>query len=61
MKRTRTQPAPDDKQRTTISISGEVWTSGALRAADEGRNFSNYVEWLIKKDVKAGAKGGKRA
>lgn len=55
MQRTTLPAHPDDqgKLRTTITITKGVWKQGGRRAGQERRNFSNYVEWLIARDVKA--------
>jgi hypothetical protein len=41
------------KKRTTISLSADLLAAGFARARVERRNFSNYVETLVDKDVAA--------
>jgi hypothetical protein len=37
--------------RKTICIDDDVLRDGLARAAEEDRSFSNYVQWLIRRDV----------
>lgn len=40
-------------RRTTISLPPKLMEHGMQRAKEELRNFSNYVAWLIQRDVEA--------
>lgn len=55
----RTKKKTKPKLRTTILITEQAWNQGDRQARREKRNFSNYVEWLIDKDVQANPRGSK--
>lgn len=44
-----------EKEKTvmlSIRMKPSVKEAGQKRAEEEGRSFSNYIEWLILQDVK---------
>ena len=47
----QTQPI----RRTTISLPGELLERGTVRAKEENRSFSSYVQSLIDADAKKSA------
>lgn len=44
-----------EKERTSIALPPGIWNAGVQRAKDERRTFSNYLECLIERDMKAAA------
>ena len=46
----------EDKEKSTVNLNirmkPSVKEAGQKRAEEEGRSFSNYIEWLILQDVK---------
>ena len=39
-------------ERITMKVKPSIKKAAERRAAEEGRNLSNYIEWLILKDTK---------
>lgn len=44
-----------EKERTSIALPPVIRSAGVQRAKDERRTFSNYLECLIERDMKAAA------
>lgn len=48
---------PVTKKRTTVSIAPELLRKGEERAREARRNFSNYIEILIERDLALAGNG----
>lgn len=48
---------PETKKRTTVSLAPDLLRKGEERAREARRNFSNYIEILIERDLAIAGNG----
>lgn len=51
MSRQKRLPKPMPKHRTMIKLPLDVWNQGKQLAQRERRNFSNYIEVLLEREI----------